>query len=143
MGKSDPYIYDAYLKTVGPSREYDRVGFFGFSSENQLTRCFRSSDRFFYDISLENWNINDPIYEIEERFDLIVCTRCAYFCKDPELMMSNFHNLLKDNGEILIDWGLGDHWRYDSYKIGWKKNGEHESFYSSDNYLWSCLWNEN
>ena len=142
MGKSDPYVYRAYLDTLDDQKEYESIGFYGFSKSNQFTDWFVSDDKNFYDLSLGNWNINEYPYDNSKKFDLIVCTRCAYFSKNPEKMMSNFHNLLKDNGEILIDWGLGDHWRYDNYKIGWKKNGEHESFYSSDNYLWSCLWND-
>ena len=142
LGKSDPYIHKAYLDTIGDQREYESIGFYGFSKNTPFTDSFISNDKNFYDLSLENWNINNHPYEDSKKFDLIVCTRCAYFSKNPEKMIDNFYDLLKDDGKILIDWGLGDHWRYEKYKIGWVKDGEHESFYDEENYLWSCLWDD-
>ena len=142
MGKSDPYVYSTYLDTLDDQKEYESIGFYGFSKSNQLTDWFVSDDKNFYDLSLGNWNINEYPYDNSKKFDLIVCTRCAYFSKSPEKMINSFYGLLKENGKILIDWGLGDHWRYENYKIGWIKDSEHESFYGKDNYLWSCLWDD-
>lgn len=142
MGKSDPYIHNAYLETLDGQKEYKSIGFYGFSKDTPFTDWFVSDDKSFYDMSLSNWNINEYPYDDSKKFDLIVCTRCAYFSKNPEKMINNFCDLLNENGKILIDWGLGDHWRYEKYKIGWIKDGEHESFYHADNYLWSCLWDD-
>ena len=50
------------------------------------------------------------------------------------------HQYLNDDGFAMIDWGLGDHWRYKKFKIGWVRGGEHEEAYRSGNKLWSCLW---
>ena len=41
---------------------------------------------------------------------------------------------------LLADWGLGDHWRYEDFKVGWVKGEEHESFYSDNNFLWSFVF---
>ena len=43
---------------------------------------------------------------------------------------------------MYVDWGLGDHWRFEDYKIGWIKNGEQEYAYQDDNYLWSTIWDK-
>ena len=41
-----------------------------------------------------------------------------------------------------VDWGLGDHWRFENYKIGWIKDGEQEHAYKEDNFLWSAIWDD-
>lgn len=51
-------------------------------------------------------------------------------------------NHLNHGGHSLIDWGLGDHWRFKNYKVGWVRDGEHEYAYSPDNFLYSCFWND-
>jgi SAM-dependent methyltransferase len=139
MGKSDPYLlrfYKSFLHDDG----YNNVGFFGQTGENFLS----SKSRSFYDLNLKNWNINNfPYITSEEKFDLIVCTRCAYFSKEPVEMLKNFRNLLVPNGKILIDWGLGDHWRFEKFKVGWLKDGEQEWAYEDKNFLWSSFWDPN
>ena len=50
--------------------------------------------------------------------------------------------LLNPGGIALLDWGLGDHWRFENYKVGWVKDGEHEYAYDDHNYLWSCIWDK-
>jgi len=52
-------------------------------------------------------------------------------------------NSLQAGGRLLVDWGLGDHWRFRDYKVGWVRNGEHEHAYAEDNLLYSCYWNDN
>ncbi len=37
---------------------------------------------------------------------------------------------------------MGDHWRFDQYKVGWKKGTEHEYAYASDNFLWASCWHD-
>lgn len=145
MGKSDPFVQEQYRLSLlnlfnrAKKVKIDSVAFFGFSRENALTSALSCPDRYFYDLSLGNWNINTFPYETEKEVDLIVCTRCAYFSKDPKKMMQSFYEILKEGGMILIDWGLGDHWRFDNYKVGWIKEGEHEWCYEKDNFLWSAL----
>ena len=142
MGKSDPYVFNFY-ESFFNSKVYKKIGFFGFDQENTFTDKIKSTEaRYFYDISLENWDINSLPYNILEKFDLIVCTRCAYFCQEPNQMISEFFQLLEEHGEILIDWGLGDHWRFDNFKVGWLKDGEQEWAYKNNNLLWSCLWED-
>ncbi len=141
MGKSDPYLLNFY-KSMIKSKYYENIGFFGQSGENFLSQDLNSNSRKFYDLSLDNWNINDFPYEIDEKFDLIVCTRCAYFCKHPHELIKSFMKMLNPNGLILIDWGLGDHWRFEKYKVGWIKDSEHEYAYTEDNFLWSYVWHD-
>jgi len=142
MGKSDPYINEAYKKVI-QQKKWKSIGFFGFPESSPLTDWFDSPIKDFYDLKNKNWNINIYPYKVDRKYDLIVCTRVAYFCKDPEKLINSFKELLSDEGKILIDWGLGDHWRFDNYKIGWVKDEEHEWAYEKNNYLWSTVWSDN
>lgn len=146
MGKTDPYIFPVYeniLTTVSAEKKiFKNVCLLGFTKHNNFTQRIASENFDFYDISLKNWNINNSEWKIDKKYDLVVCTRCAYFCKDVQLFFKKAHNILLDKGILLVDWGLGDHWRYPNFKVGWLKDGEHESFYEKDNYLWSTIWNE-
>lgn len=143
MGKSDSIIFPEYIHALSKmlTEQPKSIAFLGFNSENALTRSITSSKRAFFDLSLGNWDINKDWF-LDEKYDLIVCTRCAYFSKDPSLFVEKCMNHLNKGGYALIDWGLGDHWRFDDFKIGWVKNGEHEFAYSDQNFLHSCFWNE-
>ena len=77
-----------------------------------------------------------------KKYDIIVCTRCAYFAKDPEDLIRRCADNLNPNGKLYVDWGLGDHWRFENYKIGWVKDDEHEYAYKKDNFLWSTVWDD-
>ena len=72
MGKSDPAVFNFYGHTLENRNHYNKIGFFGFSGEDIFTTWFVSKDRKFFDLSLDNWNINDFPYCSEEKFDLIV-----------------------------------------------------------------------
>ena len=130
MGKSDPYIFSFYADILNESNflntENISIGFFGYEKETSFTKCFKSKNKFFFDLKLNNWNINEFPYTVNNSLDVIVCTRVAYFSNQPKKMISCFLEHLKSGGIILIDWGLGDHWRFKEYKIGWLKNKEHE-----------------
>lgn len=139
MGKSDPHVFKFYSRQIS-NKKFGNVAFFGQPGENVLSNLIVSESNFFYDLSLKNWNINVFPYKVDEKFDLIVCTRCAYFCKEPKRMIEEFKEMLNPGGEILVDWGLGDHWRFKDFKVGWVKNKEHEWAYEEDNKLWSVLW---
>lgn len=141
MGKSDPYLYNFY-KSLTSKNNFESAAFFGQPDENFISNIFKSNKRKFYDLSLKNWDINSLPYDIDEKFDLILCTRCAYFCKQPEKMINSYIDMLNKGGVIIVDWGLGDHWRFDNYKVGWVKDSEHEYAYSENNFLWSTIWND-
>lgn len=138
MGKSDPILFKWYLSHAKTDQK--SIAFLGFNGENNFSRIVNGLDRDFYDLSLGNWNINDEEWNIDKKYDAVICTRCAYFAKDPEKFIANCYKMLNDNGHLLIDWGLGDHWRFEEYKVGWVKNEEHEYCYGEDNFLWSTLW---
>lgn len=141
MGKTDPYIQKAYSDIL-KNKSFNKIAFFGFSQPDNFTNLFSANIKDFYDIKNKNWNINVFPYEVKNKYDLIVCTRVAYFCKKPAMLIESFDKILENNGKILIDWGLGDHWRFKEFKIGWLKNNEHENAYQSDNFLWSTIWHD-
>ena len=143
MGKSDPYVFRFYAQQLN-KKGYENVAFFGQPGQNIFSNFINADKEYFYDLSLDNWEINTFPYNIDtlEKFDLIVCTRCAYFSKYPKKMLSEFKSMLRPEGVILIDWGLGDHWRFEQFKVGWVKNGEHEWAYNKNNRLWSTYLSE-
>tara|TARA_X000001388_G_C2211961_1_gene115560 strand:- start:64 stop:702 length:639 start_codon:yes stop_codon:yes gene_type:complete len=142
MGRSDPIVFSNYSGMI-PDKNYKSVCFFGFTGPNDFTKTIRSKYTFFFDINLNSWNINDDHWIIgDHKFDLIVCTRCPYFSQDPKAFFRKCHEILLPGGQIFVDWGLGDHWRFSDYKIGWKKGEEHEYAYFDDNFLWSTVWHE-
>jgi SAM-dependent methyltransferase len=129
MGRSDPHIFNFYNQNIKP---IGTTALLGFTNN-------RWFDGDLYDLQLGNWNINSE-WELPKKYDTIICLRCAYFCKNPEDFIVRCYNSLNDGGKLYVDWGLGDHWRFKDYKIGWLKNGEHEYAYESNNYLWSAVW---
>jgi len=142
MGKSDPFVFSKYSAMLS-NIELGNCCFLGFSKHNRLTSSLKVESSSFFDLELENWDINNKCWNIDSNsFDSIVCTRVAYFCKDVESFFSECHRILKPGGHILVDWGLGDHWRFENFKVGWKKDGEQEWCYSNDNFLWSTIWHD-
>jgi SAM-dependent methyltransferase len=139
MGKSDPHVFNFYFRNIDLNKKYKSVGFFGQSRDNSFTNLISAEKKTFFDLSIGNWNINEFPYH-NQSFDLIICTRCAYFCKSPLDMIRNFYECLEEKGTLFLDWGLGDHWRFDEYRVGWKNKNDHEWAYQKDNFLWSCLW---
>lgn len=141
MGKSDALIFPVYsemLSDIAPAS----VAFLGFSGENSFTRTISSTGfRHFYDLSLGNWEINSD-WKLASTYDLIVSTRCPYFSSDPKTFIKKCLLHTNAGGSVLIDWGLGDHWRFEKYKVGWVRENEHEYAYGDDNKLYSCLWRD-
>lgn len=131
MGRSDPYIFSFYKNNIRPSGD---TALLGFTNNN-----FFKGD--LYDLRLGNWDINSD-WQLDKKYDTIICTRCAYFAKEPEQFIKKCYDNLNTGGRLFVDWGLGDHWRFDDYKIGWVKNGEHEYAYKEDNFLWSTVWHD-
>lgn len=141
MGKSDPYIFHFY-KSILPDRHYEKVALLGNQKDNAFTASIKCQEKDFYDLSLDNWNINDENWKINKKYDLVVSTRCPYFSKDPKVFIEKCLSMLNPGGAALLDWGLGDHWRFDNYKVGWVKDDEHEFAYDNDNFLWSTIWHD-
>jgi len=131
VGKTDPIIFPWYKIHIKPKGD---VALLGFTNN-------RHFDGDLYDRSLDNWDINSD-WKLHKKYDTIICTRCAYFAKDPEDFIIRCYNSLNPNGKLYVDWGLGDHWRFSDYKIGWVKNEEHEHAYVAGNYLWSTVWDD-
>ena len=131
MGRSDPFVYRFYTDNIRPAGEVAQLG----SRDNRL---FRGE---LYDRDLDNWEINSD-WELGSKYDTIICTRCAYFAKDLTKFFKSAYDHLSPGGSLYVDFGIGDHWRYEDYKIGWTKNGEHESAYWDENYLWSFVWDD-
>ena len=146
MGKSDSYVFPWYTNTLRKTISFETVAnaaFLGQAHENALSKHFTTSNKKFYDIALDNWRINDEVWNIEENtFDVAICTRCAYFSNDPHSLVEKMLSIVKCGGKVFIDWGLGDHWRLQPYKVGWIKNGLHESvsYQTHESKLYSCFW---
>lgn len=94
-----------------------------------------------YDMALSNWDINKE-WNLKKKYDTLICTRCSYFCKDLSVFFSGAFNNLNEGGLLYVDVGLGDHYRFADFKVGWVKNGEHEWGHFAENYLWSTIWDD-
>lgn len=134
MGVSDAKLTPWYREKVKNFR--GKIALLGFTEvpswvpKDQDYRCF--------DLQLGNFDINklSDFYDNnkENRFgyDAVICTRVSYFCKDLDLLESVIYLITKPSGKIFIDTGIGDHWRYPIYKVGWVDNdGEHEKAYGN------------
>ena len=131
MGRSDLMLNSFYRENIKPKGDVALLGF--------VDNVHLAGD--LYDIALKNWDINSD-WQLQKKYDTIVCTRCAYFAKNPEDFIKRCYDNLKEGGILYVDWALGDHWRFDNYKIGWVKDGEQEHAYNSNNYLWSAVWDD-
>lgn len=142
MGKSDPYIFSFYNKQL-PKLNYASVALLGQAKHNPFTNTISSPTKDLYDLQLNNWDINSE-WSLNRSYDLIVCTRCAYFAKDAYAFVDKCLKHLHPGGILFLDWGYGDHWRFSDFKIGWIKNGEHEYSQYGDikSYLHSGIWDK-
>ena len=131
MGRSDPVISRFYKNYIRPEGDTALLGY--------MNNDWFEGD--LYDRQLNNWDINSD-WQLNKKYDSIVSTRCAYFAKDPEQFVRKCYEHLNDAGTLYVDWGLGDHWRFENYKIGWIKDGEQEYAYGPKNYLWSTVWDD-
>lgn len=141
MGKSDPHIFAEYKKILNGVAS-NATAFLGFDGENTFTATVPGVVRHFYDIRLSgdcSWNINSE-WNLKQKYDLIISTRCPYFAQNPQDFIDRCNAHLSVGGRLMLDFGLGDHWRFSSFKVGWVRNGEHEWAYNEKNMLHSCLW---
>jgi SAM-dependent methyltransferase len=131
MGRSDNILLPWYNSLIKQTGETALLGF----TDNR----FFSGD--LYDRQLNNWDINAD-WQLNKRYDTIISLRCPYFAKNPEDFISRCYEHLNNGGVLYLDWGLGDHWRFTEYKVGWVKNKDHEYAYGEDNFLWSGVWDD-
>ena len=106
MGRSNGYLFPFYKKHIIPNGKVALLGF----TENNLF------DGDLYDLRLKNWNINSD-WKLKTNYDTIISLRCPYFAKNPLEFIKKCHENLSEGGKIYLDWGLGDHWRFPTYKI--------------------------
>lgn len=142
MGKSDNIIFREYWSMLLFNKlgSVGSTAFLGFQGENVFTHAIESPVKHYYDLALGNWEINSD-WGLRQKYDLIICTRCPYFASNPDDFMARVRDHLIPGGHALIDWGLGDHWRFKRFKVGWIRDGEHEHAYGEDNRLHSVFWN--
>ena len=131
MGRSNEILFPFYRQYISPIGKTALLGFV----DNDLFKgdC--------YDLKLKNWDINSD-WQFPQKYDTIICTRCAYFAKDLFSFFTRCYNTLSAGGVFYVDWGLGDHWRFPNYKLGWVKDGEQEYAYNENNFLWSSVWHD-
>lgn len=141
MGKSDSFIFNEYKEILLTLEKPSSIAFLGFSKSNHFTESLPCNVKHFYDITLGNWSINDD-WKLQQKYDLIISTRCPYFSKKPLEFVEKCKSYLTEGGHALIDWGLGDHWRFEKFKVGWISDGEHEYAYHNQNFLYSTFWKD-
>jgi hypothetical protein len=118
MGRSDPIVFEWYLKNL-PKIEPKKIAILGSTTESFVKHAYPASKIDLFDIQLGNWDINSSNWKISTDFyDLVICTRCAYFSKNPGTFIDQCREIINKDGEIFVDWGLGDHWRFENFKVG-------------------------
>jgi len=134
MGNTDKIIIPFYKSHIKPEAP---TALLGFTNNNMFEGDL-------YDVGLGNWDINtwEEPYCLPKKYKTIICTRCAYFAMTPECFLGFCHNSLEEGGMLYVDWGLGDHWRFDNFKVGWQKDGESEYGGKPEYRLYSAIWDE-
>lgn len=143
MGRSNEYVFPWYVNRL-PNRQYQRVAALGATGPDAFTRTIDCESIDFFDLTLNNWKINDDVWPEQlrdGRYDLVICTRCPYFAEDPVAFLKKCREATT-NGTIFLDWGLGDHWRQQPFKIGWRRDGYHEEVTYGEHIsrLYSTAW---
>jgi ubiquinone/menaquinone biosynthesis C-methylase UbiE len=60
------------------------------------------------------------LYQLQDKFDLVICTHSLPYYKDPENVMKQLNRLLNDNGIVLIGFASGNS-LYDKFILGFVK----------------------
>lgn len=142
MGVNDPTVFGFYRKEITVKQPCALLG----ATNNRLF----AGD--LYDITLGNFDINSDWY-LKKKYNTIICTRCAWFAKDPADFIKRCHQSLYRNGRLYVDWGLGEHFCRDKdFKIGWRKNDQQDVIHYEirtpdarqeyDSHLWSVVWSD-
>ncbi len=140
MGKSDSVIFPWYASRM-QHLVGKRIAFLAQTGHNALSVSLRPSESHFFDLTLGNWDMNqEQKWQIPE-VDAIVMTRGAYFSDDPEMLIRRCLEAVSPGGRVVIDWGLGDHWRSSVFLVGWEGKGVKVSApYDPPRYLRSVFW---
>lgn len=125
MGKSNEIVIPWYARNLVGN--LGSTCWLGLSGHDALTTRVKSEHHDFYDLTLKNWDIN-AAWTLDAKYDTIVCTRCAYFSRDPSDFLTRCIASLNSGGRLIVDWGLGDHWRF-PYKVGWHRSDKTEHEY--------------
>jgi len=141
VGKSDSFVFPWYRRNVKVPAG-SRVLFLGQTHHNAFTAALEAESEF-RDIELGNWDINGDL-QSDSKYDAVVCTRCAYFSESPQRFVDQCMRVLRDGGSLYADWGLGDHWRFPRFRVGWMSNGEREyaQYGGERQYLHSAAWKD-
>ena len=150
MGVSDSLLFPWYEKFIQENIAHidGNVGFFGAPNKNRICQFVEATyhvDGELFDIQLNNWDINKAEWNIHKKFSFIICLRTAYFAKDPEKLLNNFHKILQIGGALIIDWGLGSsHFHRDNpvWTFGWEYEGSrcYAEYQGNRYYPWSTFW---
>jgi len=71
------------------------------------------------------------LHNLNDKFNIIVCTHSLPYYKDPEKVMEQLHRLLKDDGRILMGFASGDN-LYDKFALSFVKLTTGPANYPSD-----------
>jgi len=152
MGVSDSILFPWYIDFVQKNvRQINGLtGFFGFPNKNVVCQFVEQEYNVvgkLYDVQHGNWDLNEDDWKVDEKFDLILCLRTAYFAKDPVKLLQKFSAILNTGGNLIIDWGLGSaHFHRDNstWTFGWEYNGTrcYGEYKGKRYYLWSTFWDD-
>jgi len=141
LGRSDPIVFEWYSDKIRVVKGSD-VLFLGQPRHSLFTQTLDCRADF-RDITLGNWDIKHDLVT-DRLYDAVICTRCAYFSPRPKSLVSQCLSVLRPGGKLFIDWGLGDHWRFPTFSVGWNRGDEKEfAVYACERqYLRSAVWRE-
>ena len=134
MGKTDAHLFPHYKRLF--QKKGDVVAIAGGTVRPPWLEDCPAYE--LYDREIDGWSISNPVLNTE--YDNIICTRVAYFSDRPLHTIKTLAEHLKPGGQLLIDWGVGDHWRFRPYSVGWVRGQVHEWAYQEGNLLWSAYY---
>ncbi len=142
MGRSDGIVFPWYAERMR-SVAGQRILFLAQPGHNSLSHSLGPSASHFFDLSLGNWDINQEADWPSPEVDAVICTRGAYFSERPLDFVERCLRSVRPGGIVFIDWGLGDHWRFKKFRVGWRDQEEHEYSTVGDRrcHLQSAAWN--
>jgi len=143
MGRSNPHIFKWYGEQL--ASHWESIAFLGWPGPDAFTESLTARQKDYYDLSRGNWQIEAPSWDIApDQYELVMCTRCPYFARDPLQLVRRLVEIARPGGTVFLDWGLGDHWRIQPYRVGWVRDGQQESvtFGSHRSVLYSCFWDD-